>query len=195
MRTLYVKQDLAASGTTVIHDHHQQPQYLLTGKWGNRLDALSVYQLSGQLEAEIKQTSLGLLPRFSLFYHQQRVGRLHWSLGVVHEVHYVRDLNWIILGNQATGRFRVIHGTETLMTMQTVALAKGDYLELTVQSESYEPLMICLAVILDRWARRRDKHRFPTLRWGHSQNNPLTSYTLKLTVSEKTKKPQRHPNF
>ena len=93
MRKLYLNQAaLSAKATTVIRDADNESRYLLVGKWGLRADVLSVYTISGALEAEVKQETLGLLPKFRLLYHRQMVGRVSKTLGVIREVLFVRGL-------------------------------------------------------------------------------------------------------
>ena len=155
MRQLYLNQAaLSARATTVIRDADNQSRYLLVGKWGLRSDVLTVYLIDGSLEAEVRQESLGLLPRFRLVYHRQTVGRVSKTLGVIREVLFVRGLNWVIMGNLNSGKFRIYHGRDLIATISRVT-DSGATVVLTVDQPNHEGLVICLAAILDRWAKRQ----------------------------------------
>ena len=67
MRQLYLRDHATdLHGTTIIRDHQGRSCYLLVGKWGMHYDVLSLYAINGALLAEVKQQSLGMLPKFSL---------------------------------------------------------------------------------------------------------------------------------
>ena len=89
MRQLYIRDRSSdLHGTTVIRDKNGKSCYLLVGKWGMRYDALSLYAIDGALLAEVKQLTLGLLPKFALYVNRQRVGTIGKGLGFVQQVHY-----------------------------------------------------------------------------------------------------------
>lgn len=162
MRTLYLNQAaLSAKATTVIRDTNNQSRYLLVGKWGLRADVLSVYTITGALEAEVKQESLGLLPKFRLIYHRQTVGRVSKTLGVIREVLFVRGLNWIIMGNLNSGHFKIYHGRDLIATIDQVSQSGGGTATLAIDQSDHEALVICLAAILDRWAKHQQKSLNP----------------------------------
>ncbi|QMU07163.1 LURP-one-related/scramblase family protein [Levilactobacillus suantsaii] len=157
MRQLYLNQTaLSARATTVIRDAQNQSCYLLVGKWGLRADVLTVYLINGSLEAEVKQDSLGLLPRFRLLYRRQPVGRVSKTFGVIREVLFVRGLNWVIMGNLNNGRFRIFHGRDLIANITRVS-PDGLTMSLEVDQTDHEALVVCLAAILDRWAKRQQK--------------------------------------
>ncbi|MCT4488172.1 LURP-one-related/scramblase family protein [Levilactobacillus parabrevis] len=162
MRKLYLNQAaLSAKATTVIRDADNESRYLLVGKWGLRADVLSVYTISGALEAEVKQETLGLLPKFRLLYHRQMVGRVSKTLGVIREVLFVRGLNWVIMGNINSGHFSITHGRESVASIDRVSQSGGGTIELTVDQEDHEALVICLASILDRWGKKSQGSAIP----------------------------------
>lgn len=167
MRKLYLNEAaLSAKATTVIHDEQNQSCYLLVGKWGLRADVLSVYTIAGELEAEVKQESLGLLPKFRLVYHRQVVGRVSKTFGVIREVLFVRGLNWVIMGSLTSGRFRIYHGRDQVATIAVIDHSGGGTVELTVDQPDHEALIVCLAAILNRWARHQQK--LPELLHNHA---------------------------
>ncbi|GAA3611758.1 LURP-one-related/scramblase family protein [Secundilactobacillus similis] len=170
MRTLYIRQDsLATKGASVVRDADKRSIYLLIGKWGRHQDALSLYQISGDLLAELKQTSLGILPRFDIYYHNQKVGAISKHLGLLNEVIYVSNLHWLIVGNIVTGDYRIYHGTTLIMTSQ----GDGDLRALTVENRRQEPVCICIAATLDHWASHRRKLQLPKRTWRASFNVPM----------------------
>lgn len=161
MRQLYLNQAaLSARATTVIRDADNQSRYLLVGKWGLRADVLTVYLINGSLEAEVRQESLGLLPRFRLIYHRQTVGRVNKTFGLIREVLFIRGLNWVVMGTLTTGGFRIYHGRALIATIQRVD-QRDQTLVLTVDQPDHEALVVCLAAILDRWAKRPQHNLSP----------------------------------
>lgn len=163
MRTLYIGQhSLAAKGASVIRDADHRSVYLLIGKWGRRQDALSLYQISGDLLAELKQTTLGLRPQFDIYFHNQKVGTLSRHVGFLNEMIYVSSLRWLVVGNFNSGNYRIYHGTSLIMESHPA----GDQRLLSVTRQEDEPVCICVAATLDHWAHRRNpvKTLFPN-RW------------------------------
>lgn len=154
MRQLYLRDHATdLRGTTIIRDHQGRSRYLLVGKWGMHYDVLSLYSISGTLLAEVKQQSLGMLPKFSLYLNRQRVGTVGKSLGFVRQVIYIRGLNWFIVGSPLAGRYRVFQGNRKVFSIQPVELTGSYYHELKVEQEADEPLAILVASVLDHWAR------------------------------------------
>jgi uncharacterized protein YxjI len=172
MRTLYLKNRANDHSATIIHDNHEQACYLLTGKWGLRHDALSLYTMQGQLLAEIKQLSLGLMPKFALYQNRQRIGTIGKSLGFVREIIYIHDLNWVIVGNAFTNHYRVFRNNHIVFTMDPEQASAGMYCRLTVTQEADEPMAILVACVLNHWAHKhsakRSPRRLPNWRFNRS---------------------------
>lgn len=116
-------------------------------------DVLSLYAIDGDLLAEVKQLSLGLLPKFALYEHRQRVGVVGKSLGFVRQIIYIRGLNWIIVGSPLAARYRVFNGSKLVFALKPVQLTGTYYHELKVTHHKDEPLAILVASVLDHWAR------------------------------------------
>lgn len=160
MRKLYLRDHATdLHGTTIIRDEHGQSCYLLVGKWGIRHDVLSLYAISGQLLAEVKQLSLGLIPKFALYVDRQRVGTIGKSFGFVREVIYIRGLNWIIVGSPLAGRYRVFQGSHLVFSIKPVQFSESYCHQLTISNKGDEPLAILIASVLDHWARRGQTSR------------------------------------
>ncbi len=188
MRKLYMRDHATdRQPATVIHDENNDAIYLLAGKWGLRQDVLSLYNMLGDLLAEVSQQSLGLLPRFALYVDHQRVGTVGKSLGFVREVVYIRGLNWVIVGNALTNHYRVFRGSHLVFSMAPLEETGGAFLELKVSSERDEPLAILVACVLNHWAKRPDaspakrRFRLPSLA------NPNLSYGISCPPSSAKK--------
>lgn len=155
MRKLYLRnQSTSTRNVTVVHDVHGKQAYLLTGRWGLRADALSLYNISGQLLAEIKQASLGLVPRFSLFQNRQLVGSVGLSLGFSRELDYIRGLNWIIVGSGLQGRYRIFQGRRLVCAISPVEQSGMTVSELQIDRRVDEPLSLLIAAVLNHYAHR-----------------------------------------
>lgn len=157
VRTLYMRDHATdRQPATVIHDENNQAAYLLAGKWGLRQDALSLYNMRGDLLAEVSQLSLGLLPKFALYVNHQKVGVVGKSLGFVREVVYIRGLNWVIVGNALTNHYRVFKGSHQVFAMEPAAETGASFLAITINHPQDEPLAILVACVLNHWAKRPD---------------------------------------
>lgn len=158
MRQLYIRDRSSdLHGTTVIRDKNGKSCYLLVGKWGMRYNALSLYAIDGALLAEVKQLTLGLLPKFALYVNRQRVGTIGKGLGFVQQVIYIRGINWIVVGSPLTSRYRVFSGSHLVFSIQPVKLSSGYCHELKINKKEDEPLAILIASILNHWARRSEQ--------------------------------------
>ena len=166
MRLLYLRDhDTDLHGTTVIRDYQGRSRYLLVGKWGMLHDVLSLYSISGELLAEVKQQSLGILPRFALFLNREQVGTVGKSLGFVREVIYIRGLNWVVVGSPFSGKYRVFQTNRQVFAIRPVAFTGDYYHELKVSRQEDEPLAILIASVLQHWARRKQRNPLK-VRWG-----------------------------
>lgn len=159
MLRLYIKEQLMATKGVpiIVRDEKNAPVYLITGRWGLRQDAFTLYKIDGSYVAEIKQTSLGLFPRFDLYLGKQKVGSVKKMYGVWHQFQFVSDLNWIIMGDLMNHHYKIYHRTKTLLTMDKAILTDGDYYELEITYEKDAPICLLLSLILDHWSVRRDK--------------------------------------
>ncbi|WP_251547383.1 LURP-one-related/scramblase family protein [Limosilactobacillus caecicola] len=163
MRTLYLKNRANDRSATIIHDNLHEARYLLTGKWGLRHDALSLYTMQGDLLAEIKQLSLGMLPKFGIYVNHHRIATICKSLGFVREFIYIRDLNWVIMGNALNNHYRVFRNNHTVFTMEPEKSSGGLYCRLTINQESDEPVAILVGCVLNHWAGTRVTRRMKKL--------------------------------
>lgn len=157
MRTLYLRDRATDSGATVIHDQNGRQCYLLTGKWGLRHDALSLYTMSGELLAEVRQLSLGMMPKFALYQNHQKVGTVGKSLGFFKEIVYIQGISWFIVGNGLNNHYRFLQGHRLVAMMAPVNKTGFNVTELAVHDEADEPLAVLVASILNHWSHNGDK--------------------------------------
>ncbi|WP_295729640.1 LURP-one-related/scramblase family protein [uncultured Limosilactobacillus sp.] len=181
MRTLYLKNRSNDHSATIIHDNFDQACYLLTGKWGIRNDALSLYTMQGQLLAELKQLSLGLMPKFAIYQNRQRMGTIGKSFGFVREFIYIHGLNWVIVGNAFTNRYRIFRNNHLVFTMEPEQ--SHLYCRLTINQQSDEPIAILIACVLDHWANKRTpsslQRRARLWHWNRNSLPQLGCYKTK----------------
>ena len=160
MRTLFAQRiGFTKKGVTTIKDDNDNIVYFITGRWGLVHDALSVYAVSGTLLAEIKQSSLGLFPKFELYSRQQKVGTLRRYYGVSTEMIFVKGLNWFLIGNLNNFRYKIYSGHTWIMRTGDIKKHAQDYIKFDFRHEQDEALCLCIAAILDYWASNGKKVR------------------------------------
>lgn len=153
MRALYAQRiGFTKKGVTTIKDEDDNIVYFITGRWGLVHDVLSVYNVSGTLLAEIKQSSLGLFPKFDLYSHHKKVGSLRRYYGVSTEMLFVKGLNWFLIGNLTNFRYKIFAGHEWVMKTGTVQKNGQDTIKFEFRYEKDEAPCLCVAAILDYWA-------------------------------------------
>ncbi|GBG95141.1 hypothetical protein LFYK43_16000 [Ligilactobacillus salitolerans] len=168
MRSLYAQRlGFTKKGVTTIKNENNEIIYFITGRWGRVHDALSVYAVSGDLLAEIKQSSLGVFPKFDLYSNGKKVGSLRRYYGVSSEMLFVKGLNWFLLGNLNNFRYKIFSGRD--LVMRTGDTYKNGQLciKFDFYSQSDEPLCLCVAAILDHWATggKKVKQKKHNLGW------------------------------
>ena len=189
MRQLYLRDhDTDLHGTTVIRNYQGRSLYLLVGKWGALHDVLSLYSISGDLLAEVKQLSFGIIPKFALFRDRQKVGTVSKSLGFVREVIYIKGLNWVVVGSPFSGKYRVFKKNHLVFSIQPVAFTGDYYHELKVKNEEDEPLAILVASVLQHWARRKQSSPL-RVHWGSvaTGNDACLGYQIEPSQFKKQK--------
>lgn len=185
MRQLYLRDhDTDLRGTTVIRNYQGRSLYLLVGKWGVLHDVLSLYSISGDLLAEVKQQSFGIVPKFALYKDRQKVGTVSKSLGFVREVIYIRGLNWVIVGSPYSGKYRVFSKNHLVFSIQPVAFTGDYYHELKVRNKEDEPLAILIASVLQHWARRKQAAPL-RVHWGSVATGNDTCLGYKANTEKK----------
>lgn len=153
MRKLYLKQVNTRSlqTATTVRDATGKAEYLVTGNFGREDAFIHVYNNLGQLVVELEQTSFGLLPRFNIKFQDEVIGSIGVSLGSLLDVIYVRDLNWFIRGSLTSGTYYAYHKQRRLMKVKPVKRPNGLFNELAIKNKNQEPILIGIAIILNRW--------------------------------------------
>jgi len=161
----YIRQNLLASNSrTIVKDKTGKPLFLLIGRWGTRGDVLSLYDMSGQLIAKIKQATFALKigSRFDLYLHFEKVGSLQRVLSFQRDFYIVHGLGWVVIGDIPNHRYTIQHYNQQIMQMTKASTIYGDYYCLMIDKEEDAPLCICIAAVLDYWLlnRKTSKEKF-----------------------------------
>lgn len=157
MMHIYMREQyVARKERIIVKDESGKDIYLITGKWGNTGDGLYLYKLDGTLLAEVKQTKLALFPKFDLYVAGEKVCSISKYQGLKQPYFHVTQIHWLVTGDFTKGHYKITHLTQTIMTMDKVYLADGDFYELAIANEKDIPLCICIALILDHWAIPRN---------------------------------------
>lgn len=153
MRKLYLKQissnNLKIANT--IRNEQGESQYLVIGNFAKIDSFINIYDNIGNLLVEFKQTSFGFLPKFTITFNGRSIGTIGLSLGVVLDLIYIRELNWLITGRLTTGTYHAYFYQEKIMSVSQIKKSTGLYNELIVKNILDEPILIGICVILNRW--------------------------------------------
>ena len=155
-RTLYSRRNyLSNRGVNTIKDQAGNIVYILAGRWGMMPAVMEVYDLSNHVLAQIRQRSLGVLPRFELYNaDQQMLGSIRRYYRVGPEIHFISGLNWVMIGSSVSFNYRVYHGRTLIMTITSEAESHQQELAITIEQSENEAICLCLAAILDFWAKK-----------------------------------------
>lgn len=158
MAIYYIEQHLlSAKVRTVIKDGEGNPIFLLVGSWGTRGDSISIYQLDGEVLASAKQTAFSYKSRFDLYDHYEKVGSLSRLFSVSRDFYFIKKLHWLATGDIKNQTYKIYHFNDKIMEMTKETNYKGDFFKIEVFTESNAPLCLCIASVLDYWARRGSK--------------------------------------
>lgn len=158
MPTYFIHQHLlSANVRTVIKDETGHSVYLLVGRWGTKGDVLSIYQLDGTILASVKQVTSAMPSHFDLYNGYEKVGTLSRLFSVDRDFYLIKKLRWLAVGDIKNQDYRIYQLNQRLMTMKKETTYKGDFYQINVSDEEIAPLCICVAAILDYWARMKKK--------------------------------------
>ena len=165
------KQQLSNITRTLVKDEDGKSLYLLVGRWGTRGDALSLYTMSGELVASIKQTSLIIGSRFELYKDFKKVGVLRKILNLNADFYYVQHLHWTVSGDIKNHHYSIYQMNHKIMDMSKATLFTGDYFSLNVANDEDAPLCICVTAVLDYWLynKKKNNKRKPIMGLGTCQ--------------------------
>lgn len=156
MSYLYVPAHrLTTLGMVSVKQKDGQVAYLITGQWGKLNDVLDVYLVSGQRCAQIKQKSLGLFPKFALYdASKHQIGTLRRYYGLGRDMLFVKGLNWLIVGNVLSFNYKVYQGKTLIMTIGKTKDSRGEVIEFFINDDNNAAYCLCVAAILNYWAKR-----------------------------------------
>lgn len=162
-------------GVNIVFDSDFKASYLVSGRSGKKSDELHVQDMSGNVLVRIRQTSYGILPRFTLNYRGHIVGSISFTFGHLGDIVYVRHLGWLISGNFIANRYLIYHNTKKLLSVKPESRPDGIYNQLTVTFDSQAPVHIAIAALLDIWGVKSNP--LTGIKWLPGQNR-----TYKLTT-------------
>lgn len=157
---LYIKKQFVdLNHVALVYDRNQKPVYYLSGRQGLLNDNFTLFELSGEVLGEIRQVSLGMLPRFDILIHQEKVGSLKRMLGVWHQFIFVSDLKWILMGDLLDNHYQAYAHGKLIFQVDHALLSDGALArELRITDPNDAPVCILIAMILDLWSRNTKKH-------------------------------------
>lgn len=162
------EQQLSNVTRTLVKDEDGKSLFLLVGRWGTRGDALSLYTMSGELVASIRQTSFAFGSRFDLYKGFEKVGVLRKILNLNADFYYIQHLHWNVLGDIRNHHYSIYQVNRKVMEMNKATLFSGDYFSLNVTNDEDAPLCICVAAVLDYWLynKKKKQNHKPIIDWG-----------------------------
>ncbi len=158
MAIYYIEQNLlSANVRTVVKDCEGKPVFLLVGRWGTKGDSISIYHIDGEILASAKQTAFSGRSRFDLFDHHEKVGNLSRLFTVKRDFYFIKKLHWLAVGDIKNQQYSIYHLNDKVMQMNKETNYKGDFYRIDVIKEYNAPLCICIAAVLDYWARNNSR--------------------------------------
>ena len=141
-----------------------QIAYKISGNLGKKNDVLYVYNKKGDELSRIRQTSYGFLPRFQLLYKDKYMGSIGFHFGKIHDLIFIRHLNWLITGEITFGKYRIRHGKNKLLEVNPIKFPNGIFYQLKVENDKQAPMHIAIAALLDTWGIKKNRNflKFPT---------------------------------
>lgn len=182
MVRLFMKQEFVSmQDRIIVKSEKGKDVYLIVGKWGRRGDVLNLYNMSGELLVESKQTLLSVFPTFDLYVKGKKIGTMVKRKGVRRPYYRIKKMNWLVTGNFLAQRYTIREKTDVIMKFEKSSSFTGDFYSLNIKDEKNAALCCLLAVIIDHYSIDK-KPTFGDLRLsGHSLGfyQPLLGFTLK----------------
>lgn len=157
-------------GITTVTTYTNVVKYIISGQIGQRYDTITIYNQSYEPLAKITQISSGIIPRFILASHQREVGSIGLSLKL-HELLFVNNLNWFVLGSLEKRHFQIKTVSQQLATATP---SKDQRLLIKISDTHQEPLLLLIIAFLDRWEFIAHGH---PLAWPSIFNMPVPRLT------------------
>ncbi|MDR0921221.1 MAG: hypothetical protein LBM95_02435 [Lactobacillales bacterium] len=160
MSEYFIQQrSLSTDARTLVQDTNGKTIFLMVGRWGTRGDVLSLYNMTGELVAQIKQSSVLFGHRFDLYENHVKIGSMQKLLNWHKDIYYVPKLHWLVSGDIANHRYKIQNLDETIMLMYPINTFSGQYYCLEIENPSYVPRSICIAAVLDYWLYRTNQEK------------------------------------
>ena len=163
------EKQLSSITRTVITDEHGRSLYLLVGRWGNKGDALSLYEMNGALVASIKQVSFTFGQRFEIYENYQKVGSMRKIFNWPGDFYYIKQLKWRVHGDIYHHHYHIHHFATKIMSMSKASTVRGNFYVLDVVDDRDSVKCICIAAVLDYWLYNRKKSDSDDLDYRLSQ--------------------------
>ncbi|WP_268912856.1 hypothetical protein [Lentilactobacillus sp. SPB1-3] len=141
--------ELERSHATKVINESSNKQYLIVGRWGLVSDSYSVYSTSGELLIEIKQKTLGTNPQFDIWYLDELIGSSLIHLSFHYSTIYIKQLNWLIVGNEIKQNYMIIKNRSRIGTVHSFN-TRGDVVRIiNTENQTDEPILVAIAAILN----------------------------------------------
>lgn len=139
-----------------VTDEKNTPHYLIQSLRSFELNGVRVLSLSAETLGEARQSSLGLLPNYTLTSHDETVGQINRIVGIWREVIFVSGLNWLLVGDLTQNRYTGFHGNGKVMVVDTLStVTDADYYVVDVFHPDNEVPALLVAAVLNRWRKVR----------------------------------------
>lgn len=141
--------ELDYTRSTKVTDQYRDTKYLIVGKWGLIADTFSIYSISGEVVATVRQQSLGMTPKFDLYYLDQFVGSSVIHFTIHYTTIFINGVNWLVTGNQDKQTYRVMHGRTRIATIKSYSQSDQVIRIMDVNNTNHEPLVLAIASIFN----------------------------------------------
>lgn len=139
-----------------VTDERNQPHYLIQSLRSFELNGVRVLSLSADTLGEAHQSSLKLLPSYTLTNGtgDETIGQINRLVGVWREVLFVSGLNWLVVGDITQNQYNVFRGNKKVWVVDTLNRADdADYFVVDVADPANEVPALLVAAVLNRWRK------------------------------------------
>ena len=181
MVRLFMKQEfVSVQNRIIVKNESGDDIYLIVGKWGRLGDTLSLYDMSGNLLVEAKQTLLSVFPTFDLYIKGKKIGTLVKRPGIRQPYYRIKKLDWRVTGNFLAQQYTIREKTKTIMEFTKTSSYTEDFYSLKISEKRDAPLCCVLAVIIDHYSFNRKKEKDGLRIKAHELgfHQPLLGYSL-----------------
>lgn len=141
--------ELDHTRSSKVTDQYRDTKYLIVGKWGLISDTFSIYSITGELLVSVRQQSMGMTPKFDLYYLDQFVGTSVIHFTMHYTTIFINGINWLITGNQDKQSYRIIRGRTHIATIKSYSQSDQVIRIMSVDNIDHEPLVLAIAALLN----------------------------------------------